>query len=194
MSTYTISPITKFLDDVINRTLLWLVPSFITPNHVTGLRLATWPVCAYLLYIEEYRWGIVVFIFLALTDAIDGAMARIRNQITDWGRIFDPIADKLLISFSVLAVVSQFDEMLAIAVAALEVAIGGASLYQLKTTKEIVNPHWTGKTKMVLQCFGVGFALIFLMTGIPEIELLAKGLIYFALGLGLISIAVYKSA
>lgn len=171
-----------------------MVPRFIAPNHVTGLRLVTWPVAAYLLYVENYKWGIIVFAFLAFTDAMDGAMARTRQQITDWGRIFDPIADKVLISFGALVVISKFDEMLAIAVAALEAAIGGASLYHLKTSKEIVNPHWTGKTKMVLQSLGIVVALIFLMTGIAEIELLAKGLIYFALGLGLISIAVYKSA
>ncbi len=192
--TQTISPITKFLDKVIDISILWMIPRFITPNHVTGLRLVAWPIAAYLLYMENYKWGIIVFSFLALTDAIDGALARTRNMITDWGRLFDPIADKLLISFSSLVVISKFDEMLAIAVAALEAAIGGASLYHLKTSKEIVNPHWTGKTKMVLQSLGVGFALVFLMTGIEEIELLAKGFMYFAIGLGLISTAVYKSA
>lgn len=191
---HAVSPITKFLDRVISVLFLWAIPRFIKPNHITALRLFTWPVAAYLLYIENYSWGIVIFVFLALTDALDGTVARTRNQITDWGRIFDPIADKLLISFSALAVIAKFDLMLAIAIAALEAAIGGASLYHLKTSKEIVNPHWTGKTKMVLQSFGVAFALIFLMTGIMEIELLAKGIIYFALGLGLISIAVYKSA
>ena len=188
------SPITKFLDKIMDKTILWLIPKFITPNHVTILRLVAWPVSSYLFYRENYKWGIIVFVFLAMTDAIDGALARIRNQITDWGTIFDPIADKLLISFSALIVIAQFDQMLAIAVASLEIAIGGAALYRLRTAKEISHPHWTGKTKMVLQCLGVIAALAYLMTGIQEIEFLAKGLIYFALGLGLISIAVYKSA
>lgn len=191
---HQISAITKFLDRLIQITFFWMIPRFIKPNHVTALRLIAWPLPVYLLYIGDYGWGIAVFAFLAFTDALDGALARVRNQITDWGRIFDPLADKLLISFSALAVISKFDLMLAIAVAALEVAIGGAALYQLKSTKEIVNPHWTGKTKMVLESLGIAVALIFLMTGIMEIELLAKGIIYFALGLGLISIAVYKSA
>src|SRR3989338_141010 len=117
MENQTINPITKFLDNIIDKTILWIIPSFVKPNHLTGIRLLMWPIATYLLYIEEYKWGVIVFIFLALTDAIDGALARTRNQITDWGRIFDPIADKLLISFSALIVISQFDEMAAIAVA-----------------------------------------------------------------------------
>ena len=70
------------------------------PNILTVARIAITPVIASLPFIEGY-WPklacFVIFIAAAVTDVIDGRIARRNNQITDLGKILDPIADKLLL-------------------------------------------------------------------------------------------------
>ncbi len=70
------------------------------PNLLTIGRIAITPVVAFLPFIEGY-WPkvacFVVFVSAAITDVIDGRIARRRNLITDLGTILDPLADKLLL-------------------------------------------------------------------------------------------------
>ena len=70
------------------------------PNILTLARILITPVIALLPFINGY-WPklicFVIFIAAAVTDVIDGRIARRSNQITDLGKILDPIADKLLL-------------------------------------------------------------------------------------------------
>ncbi|HEY4099785.1 MAG TPA: CDP-alcohol phosphatidyltransferase family protein [Gemmatimonadales bacterium] len=70
------------------------------PNILTVARIAITPVIASLPFINGY-WPklacFVVFVAAAVTDVIDGRLARRTNQVTDLGKILDPIADKLLL-------------------------------------------------------------------------------------------------
>jgi len=70
------------------------------PNVVTIIRIAMTPVIALLPFIDGY-WpkliAFVVFILVAVTDVWDGYLARTRNQVTDLGKVLDPLADKLLL-------------------------------------------------------------------------------------------------
>jgi CDP-diacylglycerol---glycerol-3-phosphate 3-phosphatidyltransferase len=70
------------------------------PNILTIARIAITPVIASLPFINGY-WPkllcFVIFVAAAVTDVIDGRIARRNNQITDLGKILDPIADKLLL-------------------------------------------------------------------------------------------------
>ena len=53
--------------------------------------------------VEDFRWtALVIFVAVAATDALDGYLARSRNEVTDFGRMLDPIADKLLVVSSLL--------------------------------------------------------------------------------------------
>jgi len=74
---------------------IWTVP-----NQITLLRLGFLPFFLILLFYEEYRWGLAVLVFVALTDAIDGFLARRLHQKSALGAYLDPIADKLLLSSS----------------------------------------------------------------------------------------------
>ena len=66
------------------------------PNILTVFRLLLVPVFSYLYTIEVYSWALIVFLLAALTDLLDGYLARKYNQITDFGKLADPLADKLM--------------------------------------------------------------------------------------------------
>ena len=66
------------------------------PNALTVFRLLLVPVFTYLYARGAYTWGLVVFVTAALTDTLDGYIARKYHQITDFGKLADPLADKLM--------------------------------------------------------------------------------------------------
>ena len=77
--------------------ILPLIPRFMSPNRITIFRFASIPVIIFLLLADYYLAGTILFFFSALSDALDGALARTKHRITKWGIVADPIADKLLI-------------------------------------------------------------------------------------------------
>ena len=74
---------------------IWTVP-----NQITFLRLGFLPFFLILILYEEYRWALLVLVCAALTDAVDGLLARRLDQKSALGAYLDPIADKLLLSSS----------------------------------------------------------------------------------------------
>jgi len=77
------------------------------PNIVTLVRIAMTPVVALLPFIEGY-WpkfiAFILFVVVAVTDILDGYLARSRNQVTDLGKLLDPLADKLLLLASLIPI------------------------------------------------------------------------------------------
>ena len=79
------------------------------PNALTLARIFLVPIVVAVLLTVEIRvwafWGASLFLAAALTDLLDGYVARRRQQVTTLGRLLDPIADKLLISSALIALV-----------------------------------------------------------------------------------------
>lgn len=67
------------------------------PNALTLLRLLLIPVFVWLISINRMMWALAVFAFASLTDILDGWIARRYNLITDFGKLLDPLADKLMV-------------------------------------------------------------------------------------------------
>ena len=83
-------------DRLLNWVVLRFLPKFVKPNHLTVLRLIlTVPVLTLLIF-GNYGWGLAFFLLAGLTDAMDGSLARIRKEVSEWGIIWDPVAESCL--------------------------------------------------------------------------------------------------
>ena len=133
------------------------------PNTLTLLRIVAVPI--FLICIVYGRNGAALCIFMAagITDALDGALARLTNANTELGASLDPLADKLLMtsSFIVLALYGAVPAWLTILVLSRDAVIllGYLSIYFF-SEPIAVRPTSLGKWNTFFQIFTVGFALL----------------------------------
>lgn len=151
-----VSPLQRFFDPIIVRTVLWAIPLWMRPNHLTVVRLLTVPPLAFLLLSERLGWAALLFVLSASTDFIDGALARNRDQITDLGIFLDPFADKLLVGTLLLSLGRQYLIIkLIVAFLAVELVVMAAfALSQLSHSRPMLPANTFGKIKMLLQVLG----------------------------------------
>jgi CDP-diacylglycerol--glycerol-3-phosphate 3-phosphatidyltransferase len=118
------------------------------------MRILFAPLAILLLIYENYQWGVPVFFFVALTDAVDGALARTRGMITEWGMMFDPLADKFLIIPTLLFLIfKELHPFIGGAVISIESFIIFLALGWRNSGHQIKANVW-GKWKMVFQVMG----------------------------------------
>ncbi len=171
-----------------------LLPSFVVPNHITVFRFISIPFVTFLLFFEYYATGFALFAVSAFSDALDGAIARTRGQVTDWGKLFDPLADKLLIGISGFILVSRFlSPIIITTVILIEVLLILNAYYRKKFRGEVVEARGVGKIKMVCQSFGVGLLGIYAISQIPILLFVSLLFFYIGIVLALISLFVYRS-
>ena len=186
------------------------------PNLVTFSRIIL--VIVFLaLYAKAGAWGVdnvtmrwvaaVIFIIAACTDKLDGWMARKYNQVTELGKLMDPIADKLLTcgTLIVAAIFNEFgNPVLGWIVTALflirEIGITVMRFFVIDKGGKVIAAAWPGKLKTLFQCIGLSMLLLPVwvfnpaqtapvwMTGYYT---LTYALIYIALMLCLYSGAIY---
>lgn len=175
-------------DRLLAVTLLKLVPKEVTPNQITILRICLTPAVLWLLYVRRYELATPLFLLTALTDALDGSLARTRSQVTEWGRTWDPVADKLLIgSVAVILLFRHFPPQLTAIILGLEAAFLAGGWYR-KTQGIIVSANWWGKLKMLCQVIGVTLFLLSLQTGLPGLALASYVIFGLASALAMISL------
>jgi len=168
---YTNKP--YFHDRFMAKTVLRLFPVWTLPNHVTMARFVLTPLVVWLIWIGNYAWGVPVFLLTAFTDTIDGSLARTRNQITKWGIVFDPIADKLLVgSVLVVLVMQNLSLYLGVTIIVLEGIVAIAGLYSHRGNT-VYMANNLGKAKMCLQVAGLLILLVGAWTGISLLHSLA---------------------
>ncbi len=127
-------------------------------NKITLLRIILVPVFIIGLVEGAVVWPLTLFIFCALTDALDGAVARRRNQRTVLGTFLDPVADKLLLNaaFLVLAYQGRVPAWVFVVVFSrdLLILLGWNIIYVL-TRNSAVEPRWPGKSTTLAQMLAV---------------------------------------
>ena len=106
-------------------------------NFLTLIRIAIIPVIVFCIYLKSPFFGWVAFILFCLasiTDYFDGYLARIRNEVTNFGTFLDPIADKLLVAAVILiltskGVISDWDTIPALIILLREITVSGLREY-----------------------------------------------------------------
>lgn len=122
-----------------------------TANKLTLLRVVMIPVFMVALYLDfqfNNIVALVIFILASITDFIDGYIARHFDQVTDFGKFMDPLADKLLVTAAMLwfVEVGQMPAWALLVVIAREFAVSG--LRMVAAPKGIViAAAWSGKIK-----------------------------------------------
>lgn len=188
-----------FTDRILVSTILKFLPKSVTPNHITVIRFILIPVVLYFLFIDEIALALFLFMIAAFSDALDGALARSTSRISEWGTLYDPLADKLLVGSVIIFVVSKYvDHYLAGAIIFVEILLIINAYYRKKKYGKVVPAHMSGKIKMLLQSVGLITLILYSMfdaRGVLVSELLTVGtiILYVSLFFALISLFVYRS-
>jgi len=165
-----------------------LIPAAVRPNHLTVFRMCLIPFVIWLLADGRYSIGVPLFLFAAITDWFDGALARTRRQVTEWGIVYDPVADKLLIGSILFVIVLQHVNytlgLLLLAVEAGTVIVGAVRASQGR----IEPANFWGKVKMVSEVLGITLLLIALWSGFDMFVDLSTGTLFLALIFALASV------
>lgn len=134
-------------------------------NKLTLIRIFLIPIFLIFIAVNSIPYGkliaTAVFVIAALTDKLDGYIARSRNQITRFGKFMDPLADKLLVTAALISLVEfqLIPTWVAMIIIAREFAVTG--LRSLAAAEGIViAASWWGKIKTVIQIIAIVFALI----------------------------------
>lgn len=134
-------------------------------NKLTLLRMLLVPIFLIFIAINEIPYGtfIATFIFViaSVTDKLDGYIARSRNQITNFGKFMDPLADKLLVTAALISLVEfrVVPSWAAVIIIAREFAVSGLRTIAASEGK-VIAASWWGKIKTVIQIVAIILLLI----------------------------------
>lgn len=134
-------------------------------NKLTMLRIFLVPLFLIFIAVKDIPYGtfIATFIFIvaALTDQLDGYIARSRNQITTFGKFMDPLADKLLVTAALISLVELqlIPAWATVIIISREFAVSGLRTIAASEGKVIAASMW-GKAKTVTQIIAIIALLI----------------------------------
>ena len=170
------------------------------PNIITSLRIILIPVIVIVFYLPV-SWSnvaaAVIFIIAALSDWLDGYLARKWDQHTAFGAFFDPVADKLIVSIALVMLVDEYASIWltlpAMVIIGREVVISALREWMAELGKRTsVAVSYVGKLKTTLQMV----AIIILLFGVPGTATAKLGLICMLIAavLTLWSMLIYLKA
>lgn len=163
------------------------------PNSLTLLRIFFVPLLVVLLLTKERNmdlWAVGVLLLAAVTDLLDGYLARKRGQVTRAGILLDPIADKLLTSAAFISLVELHlvPAWIVVIIVGREFAVSG--LRGMASAEGLImQASELGKTKMVFQV--VAITVIVLEGRYPRVRTLGEVLLWLVLWFALASAAQY---
>ena len=145
--------------------------AFALPNILTYARIVAVPIVVGCMYWSDIlqgglwlRWlALVIFVAAGITDVLDGYFARMYRQQSSFGRMLDPIADKLLVSSCLLMLAADgtirgWSLWAAIVILCREILVSGLREY-LAELRVTVPVTWLAKWKTMLQLVAVGFLI-----------------------------------
>lgn len=162
-------------------------------NRITIARILVIPVFMVFLLVRFPYWGewiaAAVFVLAAASDGVDGWVARSSNQVTVIGTFLDPLADKLLISAALIALVGigqpwALNPAIATLIISREFAVTGLRLVAIAEGRVVAASLW-GKAKTISQILAVTAWIL-----IPRFEATSFGALYYWLAAVLMGTAV----
>ena len=165
-----------------------------TASKITLIRVAFIPLFMVFMYLSGgqpglWMWlSLTIFIIASLTDYVDGHIARKYNQVTDFGKFLDPLADKLLViaAMAMLCEWGKFPAWALMIVLTREFAVTGLRLVAVQKGT-VIAAGWSGKVKtastMIGLCVWMGFPTIgwlgWIVTAVIVVTTLYSGVEYF---------------
>ncbi len=153
------------------------------PNKLTIIRVIAVPFFIVSYMLGMYWVALVLFIAASLTDMFDGKIARARILVTNFGKIMDPLADKVLVYAALCLFIEQgiIDAWMMVIILAREFAIAGMRAVAAAEGR-VLAAGMSGKIKTVLQMIAV--PMIMLAQAVPSIPvLMTLGYIVFVASL-----------
>jgi CDP-diacylglycerol--glycerol-3-phosphate 3-phosphatidyltransferase len=137
------------------------------PNKLTVLRIALAFIFIPLLFINGLFAKIsafLIFIAASVTDLLDGYFAKKNNQVTDFGKLMDPVADKILVLSAFLAFVEMglVPAWMVVVIIFREAAVTGLRILAL-TKGRVISADLAGKHKTVSQVLAIALILLLLI-------------------------------
>ncbi|MEY4444269.1 MAG: hypothetical protein RL301_348 [Actinomycetota bacterium] len=146
-----------------------------SPNAITILRILATPVGVYFITFNDTQhrlWAYLILFIVAVSDVYDGRLARATNQVTELGKLLDPIADKFLIGATSIAL-SLLNLMPWWITVLLLVRELGITVFRFVVIKDGVIPaNRGGKLKTLMQNLGIGWYLLPLPDSLADAKLL----------------------
>lgn len=164
------------------------------PNKITIFRVCMIPFFLIFLLIPELPYGrliaAVIFVIAALSDLLDGYIARKHNLVTNFGKFMDPLADKLLVSSALICFVElkQLSAWIVVIIISREFIISGFRLIA-SDNGVVIAAGWWGKLKTNAQM--IMSVMLIVNLDFPVMNVLEQIAIYLALALTIISLADY---
>jgi CDP-diacylglycerol--glycerol-3-phosphate 3-phosphatidyltransferase/cardiolipin synthase len=172
------------------------------PILLTWLRILTIPLVVGVFYVPEAWLSIwhqnliatVLFIAAAITDWLDGYLARRWNQTSAFGAFLDPVADKLMIAAALIVLVGfdRVEAYIAVVIIGREIAISAMREWMAKIGQsKSVAVNFLGKIKTISQMIAVPMLLYHEPIGVLNLQRIGTWLIYLAAVLTLVSMFHY---
>ncbi len=172
------------------------------PNILTWLRILMIPLVVGVFYVPEVwmsSWhrnlaATVMFTAAAVTDWLDGYLARRLNQMSLFGAFLDPVADKLMVAAALIVLVwlQRVDGIIAVIIIGREIAVSALREWMAKTGQaKSVAVNFLGKVKTISQMIAIPLLLYHDRLSVLDPQRAGTWLIYLAAALTLISMFYY---
>lgn len=153
-STKTLKPEDRIATpaNIVTMVRICLVPLFVI------VLLSPWPDLLGMREMNAFQSLIaaVIFIFISCTDFVDGYLARSRNEVTNFGKFMDPLADKILVMAALLALIElgSLPSWVVLVIVTREFIVSGIRMMAAKEG-QVIAASWYGKFKTVFQMIAV---------------------------------------
>ena len=146
----------------------------ISQNHFNDNRILVGSIC----------------IFAAVTDILDGFLARKLNQVSEFGKIIDPLADKVCVGILILKLflLDQIPLYYLVIILGRDLLIFIGGIFTSNRLKKVIPSNYIGKATVV----DISLVLLFIIFGMAETNLIFLSLFYSSIGLSFISLISYS--